>query len=180
MNSSVYSTTAAAYGPTTGGFPQVKEKTRNLSTFDYLEVLQTEYVVAQVRKKIYPHKKDKAYYERTMEHKRTKIEDIASRNSLPTIFNDTKVKDAMFARVLVAVGFPNFHYKNEEVRAELEPKDFANYYSPESEVKVVQRDGTLKFGELCNANLSSGLAYVLYKGETQPEVCSLSELTRIL
>jgi hypothetical protein len=180
MNQAVYSTDASLSTSTLGTIPQVKEKTRNLSTFDYLEVLSSEYVVAQIRNKIYPHSKDKAYYKRTMDHKKAKIEDIASRNTLPTLFNDAKVKAAMYARIIPATGLPNFGYKNEEVRAELEAKDVANYYSQDAEVKVLQKDGELKFGQLCNANVNTGVAYVLYRGETSPDVCNLSDLARIL
>lgn len=180
MTSPVYSTNFGTNVSAPGAIPQVKEKTRNLSTFDYLEVLSSEYVVAEMRKKIYPHSKDKQFYSRTMLHKREKIEDIASRNSLPTIFNDTKVKEAIYARLIPAFGLPNFSYKNEEVRAELEAKDVANYYSQDGEVKVLQKDGSLKFGVLCNANVNTGVAYVMYKGETNPDTCNLSDLARIL
>ena len=181
MSAATYSTSYPAAAAVAGSVPTAtKQKTRNLSTFDYLEVLQTEYVVAQLRKKIYPHVKDKNFYKRTMEHKQTKIEDIDSRNSLPTIFNDTKVKEAIYARVFLPQGLPNFHYKDEAVRAELEAKDIANYYSPEAEVKVVQRDGNLRFGTLSHANVAADMAYVMYRDEKQPDVCTLSDLTRIL
>jgi hypothetical protein len=180
MSSAVYSTDSLTSYSGPGTIPQVKEKTRNLSTFDYLEVLSSEYVVAEIRKKIYPHSKDKAFYAKTMSHKRAKIEDIASRNSLPTMFNDTKVKEAIYSRIIPAFGLPNFSYKNEEVRAELEAKDIANYYAQDGEVKVMQKDTSLKFGVLCNANVNTGVAYVMYKGETAPDTCNLAELARIL
>lgn len=96
------------------------EKTRNLSVAEYFDVIQKEYLIAEFRKKIYYSPKDKRYYQRVMNHKKKKIQDIASRNNLASIFNSdqkmTEIHDEIFDRL----GKPKF---------DMSSVDIENYYS---------------------------------------------------
>ena len=56
------------------------KKTRHLSTYEYLQVLQIEYIVAELRKKIYVKKKDKDFYRRVLEGIEKKIKDISTKD----------------------------------------------------------------------------------------------------
>ena len=74
---------------------------KSLSVVDYYNILQREYLIAEFRSKIYVAPNDKRYYRRVMRHKREKIEDIAQRNNLDSIFtNETlarECRDSLFS-----------------------------------------------------------------------------------
>ena len=63
-------------------------KSRNLSVVELFEILQSEYVVCELRAKIYPLDKHKDYWRDLMEKKRTKIIDIAKKNALFSNINN--------------------------------------------------------------------------------------------
>lgn len=111
-------------------------KTRDLSTFDYLQCLQREYINAELRKRIYPRVKDKRYYEKTMFYKKEKIEDIAQRNKLDTIFNSEQVKRELYDEIYNEFGLPNFLYRNTDDELEFRRWDVINYYAKKEQVKV--------------------------------------------
>ena len=65
----------------------MKNRTQNFN--DFFACLQREYLVAELRYKIYMKVKDKEYYlHKEMEGKKKTIESIASRNNFPSIFTD--------------------------------------------------------------------------------------------
>ena len=66
------------------------EKTRNLSVAEYYQTIQREYLISEFRRKIYFSPKDKKYYQRVMTHKAEKINEIAERNHLDSIFTNTE------------------------------------------------------------------------------------------
>jgi hypothetical protein len=88
-------------------------KSRDVSTLDYLEVLQEEFICAVIRSKIYPRLSDKRHYEKVTEGKREKIVDIAKRNSLITIFDDKDEYLEYWLKTVKSFGFPNFTYNQE-------------------------------------------------------------------
>ena len=95
-------------------------KTRNLSVAEYFLQLQKEYLLADFRRKIYFNPKDKAYYKRVMGYKREKIEAIAKRNRLNSIFNDCTTLKQLQEELFTVVGKPKF---------DLSETDCLNYYS---------------------------------------------------
>lgn len=116
-----------------------RRKTRNLSIFQYLDILQVEFIVAEFRKKIYHSVKSKSYYQEVMNFKKEKIEDISMKNGLPTIFNDKKVREEKYKSIYGnSFGFPNIPYREDvDPKAEeLRSSDRYYYYSQGSEVKV--------------------------------------------
>lgn len=107
----------------------MSEKTRDLTRLEYFEQLQLEYLVAELRGKIYPSVRDKKYYrERVMPGKRHIIEEIAFRNNLPSIFTSQQVLRDFYQKIY-AKPFPLFLYRSNEERERLFPQDFENYYS---------------------------------------------------
>ena len=119
------------------------KKTRNLSVAEYFDVIQREYYIAEFRRKIYYSPKDKRYYGRVMEHKKAKIEDIAKRNHLNSIFNSESKARQIRGSVFDELGRPCF---------EMTPEDRNNYYSRGNEfsycgsawtLDTVQADGKL-------------------------------------
>lgn len=100
------------------------EKTRNLSVATYFSVIQQEYLIAEFRRKIYYKPKDKNYYQRVMGFKKEKIENIAKRNNLESIFTSQAKMEQIRSLVFDKSGRPNF---------EMNETDIANYYATGNE-----------------------------------------------
>lgn len=156
---------------------EIKEKTRDLSIFEFYEALQIEYIVAELRKKIYPSIADKEYYSRVMEQKKEKIQDIAQKNYLPSIFTDKKVKQHKYSEVYKNFGIPVFVYKDEEHRKRSEILDKKYYYLPGSEVRITI-DGEIKIGKIEEVDFNSGKSIVI--SEDRKIELNLDYISRIL
>lgn len=122
-------------------------KDKDQSIFEFYETLQMEYLICELRRKIYPKDKDKSYYTKTGNHKEEKIRDISERNQLPSIFNNNGTRAEISARVFNEFGLPNFMYKNKDEADELKPKDIFYYYNEGVEVKVKTDEG-MKIGTI--------------------------------
>ena len=105
--------------------------------------MQKEYLIAEFRKKIYFSKNDKIYYQRVMDGKKNKINDIAKRNRLDSIFNNSEKMEEMRAELFDKLGKPKF---------EMSPTDIENYYASGNEFSFrgdiwildqIKEDGTL-------------------------------------
>jgi hypothetical protein len=116
-------------------------KSRHQSLYDFLECLQLEYVTVELRSKIYPSINDKKYYRKVMGYKIDKIVDIASRNTLPTIFNDDDKKREIYYAVYTKFGVPAFAYKDPEDKDKFYEQDLLNYFAVGAEVKVRTETG---------------------------------------
>ena len=119
------------------------KKNRNLSVAEYFLIIQKEYLIAEFRKKIYFSKNDKIYYQRVMDGKKNKINDIAKRNRLDSIFNNFEKMEEMRAELFDKLGKPKF---------EMSPTDIENYYASGNEFSFrgdiwildqIKEDGTL-------------------------------------
>ena len=64
----------------------MKPKDRHISILDYFNVLQSEYLLYELRSKIYPSSEDKVKFKEVLFFKKQKIEDISSKNDLVSIF----------------------------------------------------------------------------------------------
>lgn len=113
----------------------MKKKSRDLSLLDFLIILQKEYIVAELRRKIY-RSKDNDYYSKLMKGKREKVKDIAKRNNLATIFNDDNTKISMYLKVYGSYGFPTFVYRDAEDKSQRQKKDFYRYYEEHKNVRI--------------------------------------------
>lgn len=116
-----------------------KTASRKLSIYEYFETLQVEYLVANLRHRIYPTQKDKAYYQKVMEGKRRTIEEIGERNQLPTIFFDSDKKRA-FEEKIYGQAIPNFYYKDTTQKEYQEYYDLINFYAEGTEVRCEVND----------------------------------------
>ena len=157
----------------------MSKKSRDLSIIEYFERLQIEYVVAELRRKIYPKKRDKEYYERVMDGKREKIEDISSRNGLDSIFTDKEVLAHYYGKVY-SEGLPNFTYRSKKERDLLEESDLQNYYFLGESFKVKVSENDYKIGELKDFDLKSGVAKIKLRYDEKVINCSIKNISRIL
>jgi hypothetical protein len=64
---------------------------RNLSILDYLKQLQLEYLLYELRIKIYPKSEDKKQYKKILDYKENKILDICKKNSLDNMFTNGEI-----------------------------------------------------------------------------------------
>lgn len=120
---------------------------RKLSIYQYFEILQKEWLVADLRCRIYQNKKDKGFWLKVREGKRVKIENIAEKNKLPTIFTDSELKKDLERAIYNDYTYPNFHYKDEQHAREQGYWDLTNYYSKGSEVRF-DHNGEMKVGKV--------------------------------
>jgi len=158
----------------------MKEKTRDLSMYEYLQELQKEYVVAELRRKIYTKKKDREYFGRVMKGKREKIEDISLRNTLPSIFTSRETRELISEAVYTEWGMPNFFYKRTAIEEELRPKDFFYYYYKNSEFKVKLETGEVGVGILTSVDQENDIVYIKLKGSSTEGIYTLNTVSRIL
>lgn len=93
---------------------------RELSAAEYFIQIQKEYLIAQFRSKIYFSPKNKHYWKRVMEYKAEKINSIASRNKLYSIFNSDEKMEDFHNRLFAKNGKPRF---------EMTADDLKNYYT---------------------------------------------------
>lgn len=142
-----------------------KVKTRNLSVAEYFNVIQQEYYIAEFRKKIYYSPKDKRYYGRVMEHKREKIQDIAQRNHLDSIFTSSTKAAEIRATLFDGMGRPCFNMTAE---------DRNNYYAPGNEFSYHGRVWTL------DAVQSDGQLVLYSVVEEKYETVNRADVIRIL
>lgn len=96
------------------------EKTKNLSTAEYFLVIQKEYLIAEFRKRIYYSPNDKVYYQRVMNYKADKINDIAKRNRLDSILNNEEKLKEIRETLFDDFGKPKFEMSNSDIQ---------NYYA---------------------------------------------------
>jgi len=161
-----------------------KVKTRDLHIYDFLEMLQVEYVSAELRAKIYPNIKDKAYYrDRVMYFKKQKIEDICERNpGLPNIFNNDGERRRIYDMIYNDWGMPNFHYKDQDHKDQFEDQDFDNYFMKDCTVRIRtdEKEEKALVGYLMDVNRDKNIAYVKIKGKKETKPVSLKNIARIL
>lgn len=154
-----------------------KEKSRHQSTFEYFEALQLEWICADLRAKIYPRIKDKEFWKKTREGKKVTILDIATRNSLPSIFDDDQLEQALRQKIYRQDSFPNFIYKNAEDRMNKEYYDLMYYYNKGSEVRCEIYD-EMRIGKIKEYKpFEKDVAIFI---DDKEERLPLSKVTRIL
>lgn len=124
-------------------------KDKDQSIFEFYEALQMEYLICELRRKIYPRDKDKKYYGKISSFKESKIRDISERNHLPSIFSSEDTRKDISSKIFGEFGLPKFSYRNENERLELQPKDVYYYYNKGVEVRVKLEDA-VKVGVITN------------------------------
>ena len=120
-----------------------KHKTRHLTTFEFFEIIQIEYLCTVLRARIYPRTKDKGFWTRVAEGKRQTIESIALRNHLPSIFTDSDLEAAFQKRIYRDNTYPVFIYKDDEQKINQEYYDLLYYYLVGQDVRYDLGDGVL-------------------------------------
>lgn len=145
-------------------------KNRTLNFNDFFACLQREYLVAELRYKIYMKVKDKEYYlHKEMEGKKKTIESIASRNNFPSIFTDQWLFEKYKSEIYNEWGLPNFIYRSDEDRTNRRPSDIVSYFHRGVIVNVKTDEG-VKLGRVVWTDLDNNIVTVEVGGyqETVP------------
>lgn len=160
-------------------------KTRHLSIATYFKYLQLEYIVAELRSKIYISNIDKQYWRGVMKGKKEKILDIALRNALPSIFTkegqlhyNGKTKQEYYAMVYKEWGLPDFHYVGEEEKNKFFYRDEWNYYRKNEEVRVLGSDNEVSVGIIIEIDFKR--KFVSVKIEEKIIVFNFKDVARTL
>jgi len=139
-------------------------KSRDISILDYFNTLQHEYFCAELRSKIYTKQSDKDYWKTIMEHKKNKIQDIAIRNNLKSIFSSNEEYRKVFGKVL-HFGIPDFIYRDFHQKRKLEMRDLYFYFQPGSDVKFIYMNQELT-GKIKHYDLDNKTVEIEYLSET--------------
>jgi hypothetical protein len=117
-----------------------KSSSRRLSTYEYFENLQIEYLVCKLRARIYPSPSDKEYWNKIAEFKKNKFCEIAERNFLPTIIEDKDEEEFLKRKIYRNFTYPLFSYSGENQRRDLECTDLLFYYMKGSEIRISENN----------------------------------------
>jgi len=155
------------------------DKTRNLSIYDFLNVLQQEFFIAYLRNKIYVNESDKKYWAKIMGFKKGKITNLSLRNDLPSIFTDHKMYYDLYRQTVLTKGIPNFMYISEANRIDLEKRDILSYYRTGCECKVYLGDGEFKIGEIKKCDVENKEIHVKFKNSDDINLYKFNQVNRI-
>jgi len=150
------------------------EEKRNLSALEYLKVLEDEWWVCNLRKKIYPSKKDKDYYNNSANLKKSRIIEISERNDLPHIFNNKDMMKDLNRKFSSKGGYPTFPKQNEN--------DIRNYFMKNSDVRCFlgfndEEKPIIKIGKIIDFDINKNIVTVVLEKENQELLCNC--VTRI-
>lgn len=143
---------------------------KKLNIYEYLEQLQVEYVSIDLRRRLYNREHDRNYWAKMGEYKKIKIQEIANKNQLPTIFNDQDVFRKTEEKVYVGKSFPMFFYKNIETENRLKPWDHFHYYRINSPFRVEL------FGQQLIAEIKE---YKLFESTAKFKILATDEIIEI-
>ena len=165
------------------------EKSRHLDSFTYFEVIQKEYIVCELRSKIYPKRsksrhvyRDREYFKNVMRGKREKILDFAQRNHMPTIFDSDKIKQQIIEQIYLKRGLPQFIYRDSEEQSRLETLDRRFYYSISAPIKVFlnELDNEFDVGEIKHFDNENDIVKVHIRNSSEVRTVSCKNVCRIL
>ena len=147
-------------------------KSRHLNVIEFLEQLQIEYLQAEFKRAIHHSVKQKKFYKRVMDGKRTKIEDLSTKSNLQNIFNSFETLQEF--RKLV---YPNPNAIG--ISFKLTPEEFELYFSVGSPVKVEVEKGRFLTGKIEEVFFDKSLASVRLRGSKQPSKHLFSKIIRV-
>ena len=119
-------------------------KDRDIPIGDYITLMQYEYISYMVRTRLWSNPLDKDKFKDIAAKKKIKIEKITSKNSIPTIFSNEKIKDQMLDSFFTEWGLPKFKYRDDYQRHGKKGRNYWDryyYYRVDRDVKVKTDEG---------------------------------------
>ena len=135
-------------------------KSRDLSTLEYLRQLNQEWWICNLRRKIYPRREDKAYYNRVANLKRDRIKEICERNEIESIFDNKTQMRELNKFFMRAGGMPIFD--------EMTELDVTNYYLPDNDCRVFfgmeeTNKPKIQLGKIKELDYNAGIVVVTFE-----------------
>jgi len=157
-----------------------KAKSRNLPLLEFFEILQLEWIQADLRHKVYPRPKDKLYWKRVMDGKKVNIETLGQRNQLPTIFSDSGMHIDLQKKVYRENSYPIFSYRDHDHELEQSYYDLKYYYNLGADVRIKTENGDVVLGKISREYIpvKHSNLYITIAG--QEAEYPISKVTRIL
>ncbi len=154
-------------------------RARQLSIFDYFNTLQLEWICADIRTRIYERPKDIQYWEFVKNGKKAKIENISTKNLLPTIFDDSAMREEFYRKIVTDKGFPKFIYKNDAQRAQQEFFDMSNYFRKNVDIRC-EIDGEIVVCKIRQYEPYQIELHAKRLDNNEPVVLKVKECSRII
>lgn len=155
-----------------------KEKSRSIGIYDYFKALQLEWIIADLRLRLYPKPKDKEFWKKVRDGKKITIESIADKNTLPTIFTDDEMLNDFNNMVFRQQSYPNFFYKDDNNKNSQGYYDLLYYYAKGADVRC-NINGEIKVGKVKTFNPIEKHMMIKLLDESEVKV-HIDEVTRIL
>ena len=120
------------------------KKDRDIPIGDYILLMQYEYISYRVRTMLWSNPLDTNKFKEIAEKKRIKIEKITSKNAIPTIFTNEKIKEQLLGNFFSEWGLPKFKYRDDYQRYNEKGRnrwDRYYYFRKDRDVRVKTDEG---------------------------------------
>ncbi len=154
------------------------EKSRHIPISDYFSILQLEYISYKLREISYQ-KKYAEKYKGYCRGKKEKIDSIATRNCIPSIFTSETMREKYMTQFFNEWGLPNFTYKDKASETMMGRWDKYYYFAKGTSVKFKDQDDSVLTGVIQENNVEEGIAVVSYMGDNTIEL-EYSKISRII
>jgi len=151
-------------------------RTRIISINDFYTRLQLEYLSYRLRYEIYQRPFDKKKFMDICIKKREKIEQIAFRNCLPSIFNNDNSRNKYISRFFKEKGLPNFCYRDEYQSIVKGYWDAYYYFVTGANVKFTKTDSSCGEGTIESCDVKNQQVYIMISGRVIKK--NFNEVTR--
>lgn len=121
-------------------------KSRDIPIQDLYTLLQLEFISYKIREKIYKRQEDKKKFNDICNMKRKKIENMSSKNCIPSIFNSSpEYLQKYISKFINDFGIPNFQYRDDYKTKIYGHWDKIYWFYRGTEIKTMIK-GELKLG----------------------------------
>lgn len=141
----------------------MERQKRNISILQYFNVLQLEFLLYELRAKIYPFANEKTKFKEILDFKKNKIDDLSKKNKLKSIFDCEQKRLSIESEFLDVNGVPR----------EMSSRDKYFYYAIKAEFSFDGKDC-----KLCKYDFKNGTAVISL--QNIEHTVELSEIRRIL
>jgi len=152
------------------------EVNRRICLSDFFSNLQMEYISYKVRALIYAREFDVQKFNAICSGKREKIEQIAYRNKLPSIFNSKQQQEKYIEKFFGQSGLPDFKYRD-DYQTNVKGKWDNIYFFEKGKSVFLIEEGV--FGTIVKLNCSNNQVEVKIEGEETFKLSAIDNIRRI-
>lgn len=153
-------------------------KSRDIPITAYYTNLQLEYIGCKLRSEIYTRDFDKKKYSDICKGKKEKIENISTRNCLPSIFTSESSREKYIGKFFNEWGLPNFMHRDDHKRVVEGKWDQIYYFAEGVSVRIRTQKGDVKMGRITDFDYKSKMVTVDCGDDVM--ICDSCNVARIL